>query len=287
MLNEATKTNLRRKSVYIDDVQIIEDTPLFSWIDINPTELCNRKCVFCPRVDEQQYPNQHLHMDLNLAQKIADELRSLEYKGVVVFSGFGEPMMHPKFTKLVAIFKDVCRLEMVTNGDFLNERKITELSEAGLDYFVVSMYDGEHQVEEFNKKFAACNIEKSRFILRDRWHNEEDSFGLKLTNRAGMINVGDQAPIDVKHPCYYTAYSLTLDWNGDVLLCMQDWNHKVKFGNLTNQSLLKIWKSPYYNQYRRKLLNGSRACAPCSGCNTDGTLHGHEHAKVWRPIISK
>ncbi|MCF2948109.1 SPASM domain-containing protein [Paraglaciecola aquimarina] len=285
MLNEATKSNLRRKSVYIDDVQIIDDTPLFSWIDINPTELCNRKCVFCPRVHEEEYPNQQLHMDLGLAQKIADDLIKLNYQGVIVFSGFGEPMMHPQFTELVSIFKDVCRLEIVTNGDFLKEKKITELHQAGLDYFVVSMYDGPEQRAKFNEKFSNCGLDESHYILRDRWHNEEDSFGLKLTNRAGTINVGDQAPIDVKHPCYYTAYSLTLDWNGDVLLCMQDWNRKVKFGNLHAQTLMDVWTSRYYNQFRKKLLNGSRACAPCSGCNTDGTLHGHEHAKIWRPII--
>ena len=287
MLNEATKKNLRRKSVYVDEVQFIEETPLFSWIDINPTELCNRKCVFCPRVNEEEYPNQQLHMDLKLAEKIADELLSIDYKGVIVFSGFGEPMMHPQFTELVSIFKDVCRLEMVTNGDFLKERKIDQLVEAGLDYFVVSMYDGPEQIDVFNERFANCGMNADHYILRDRWHKEEDSFGLKLTNRAGTIHVGDQAPIDVKHPCYYTAYSMTLDWNGDVLLCMQDWNKKVKFGNLHTNSLMNIWKSPYYNQFRRKLLNGSRACAPCSGCNTDGTLHGYEHAKHWRPIIKK
>jgi radical SAM protein with 4Fe4S-binding SPASM domain len=282
MLNEATKSNLRRKSVYIDDVQIIEDTPLFSWIDINPTELCNRKCVFCPRVNEEDYPNQQLHMDLKLAQRIADELKQLHYQGVVVFSGFGEPMMHPHFSQLVGIFKDVCRTEIVTNGDFLREKKVKELWDAGLDYFVVSMYDGPEQREKFESLFDNCGIDKEHYILRDRWHTEEDSFGLKLTNRAGKVTIGDQAPVDVKHPCYYTAYSLTLDWNGDVLLCMQDWNHKVKFGNIQSQPLLDIWNSRYYNQFRKKLLNGSRACSPCSGCNTDGTLHGHEHAKVWR-----
>jgi radical SAM protein with 4Fe4S-binding SPASM domain len=285
MLNEATKSNLRRKSVYIDDVQLIENAPLFSWIDINPTELCNRKCVFCPRVSEEDYPNQQLHMDLTLAKRIADELKQLRYLGVVVFSGFGEPMMHPQFTKLVAIFKDVCRTEVVTNGDFLKEKKIKELRDAGLDYFVVSMYDGPEQREKFTSLFNSCGVSEEHYILRDRWHTEEDSFGLKLTNRAGKVTVGDQAPINIQHPCYYTAYSLTLDWNGDVLLCMQDWNHKIKFGNIQNQSLLDIWNSRYYNQFRKKLLNGSRACSPCSGCNTDGTLHGHEHAKVWRKII--
>ena len=74
MLNESTKENLRRKSGYIDVVQIIEDRPLFSWIDINITELCNRKCIFCPRVDPDKYPNQNINMSIDLAKNIGSQL---------------------------------------------------------------------------------------------------------------------------------------------------------------------------------------------------------------------
>jgi radical SAM protein with 4Fe4S-binding SPASM domain len=169
----------------------------------------------------------------------------------------------------------------------LKPRKIQQLVDAGLDYFVVSMYDGPEQRDSFNNMFREAGVSEEHYILRDRWHTEEDSFGLKLTNRAGTIHVGDQAPIDIKHPCYYTAYSLTLDWNGDVLLCMQDWNKKVRLGNLNAQTLMDVWASKYYNQFRKKLLNGNRSCAPCGGCNTDGTLHGFNHAGEWRQLINK
>jgi len=286
MLNEKTKENLRRKSSYIDEVQLVDNTPLFSWIDINVTELCNRKCVFCPRVDEAEYPNQHLHMTVDLAQKIANELSSLDYQGVIVFSGFGEPMSCPHLIQIIEVFKGVCRIEIVTNGDFLRVRKIKELTAAGVDYFVVSLYDGPEQTIDFTDRFKNAGVKPSHYILRDRWHTEEDGFGLKLTNRAGTINVGKQEPIDITHPCYYTAYSLTIDWNGDVLLCMQDWNKKVKFGNISMQSLKDIWLSKYYNQFRKKLFSGARTCSPCNKCNTDGMLHGHNHVKEWRPILS-
>ena len=34
-----------------------------------------------------------------------------------------------------------------------------------------------------------------------------------------------------------------IDWNGDVMLCVQDWNKKVKFGNLFSNTLLDSWNS--------------------------------------------
>lgn len=284
MLNEATKKNLQRKSAYVDVVQSHNDYPLFSWIDLNLTELCNRKCVFCPRIDDAEYPNQKLHMSLDLAKRLATELKEINYQGVIVLSGYGEPMLHPQLAELVSQFRDVCRVEMVTNGDFLNEKKIKELTAAGLDYFVVSMYDGPEQVEKFTKLFTQAGTSSDMYILRDRWHTQEDGFGLKLTNRAGTIHVGDQAPVDNYKPCYYTAYSLTIDWNGDLLLCVQDWNKKVKFGNANVQSLMDMWLSRAYNVFRNKLINGKRNCAPCNKCNTDGTLHGFNHVPIWNKL---
>ncbi len=284
-MNESLKENLRRKSNYIDNVQIHEGVPLFSWIDINITELCNRKCEFCPRIDDVIYPNQNLNMDIKLAQKISNELKNLKYKGVVVFSGYSEPTLHPNLIEIISAFKDSARLELVTNGDKLTKNNISELSIAGINHFVVSMYDGPHQVKFFENLFNEAGIENNNVTLRDRWHSEEDGFGIKLTNRAGTINVGKQEIVDNAKKCFYTAYSMTVDWNGDVLLCMQDWHKKVKFGNLNVVSLMDAWKTTHFNRYRNGLIKGKRdKFSPCNLCNTDGTLHGENHVKFWEKL---
>jgi len=282
MINEATKQNLRRKSVYVDDVQMVGDIPLFSWIDVNLTELCNRKCIFCPRVDPNEYPNQDLNMALPLLRRMADELTALEYRGVVVFCGFGEPLLYPHLVEAISFFGPDIRTEVVTNGDRLTVSYIDTLIKAGMDYMVISMYDGPHQIEHFKRLFQEAGYDESYYILRDRWHTEEDNFGLKLTNRAGTVSIGKQDPVDVTHPCHYPAYSMTVDWNGDILLCVQDWNKKVKMGNLYAQSLLEIWRSNLIQKYRYQLANGKRKLTPCNNCNTDGTLHGYNHVEKWR-----
>jgi radical SAM protein with 4Fe4S-binding SPASM domain len=280
-LNEATKKNLRRKSKYVDDVQLHGDIPLFSWMDINLTELCNRTCVFCPRADENFYPNQNLHMSMDLIGKIGGELKDLKYQGAIVLSGFGEPLLHPEILEIVSILSKNARIEIVTNGDHLNREVIGDLLNAGADYLVVSMYDGPHQIEIYTDMFAGVGRDDEFFLLRDRWHSQEDGFGLKLTNRAGTIDVGDQDPVNVTHPCHYPAYSMTVDWNGDVLLCVQDWNKKVKLGNIFSQSLLEVWISSNLSKRRIQLAHGSRKLNPCALCNADGTLHGYNHVRAW------
>ncbi len=276
--------NIKRKSLYVDQVQMREGVPLFSWIDINPTELCNRKCVFCPRVDPAVYPNQNLHMSVALAQKLADELRTYQYKGGVIFSGFGEPLLHNNFLKLVSAFGHDIHTELVTNGDRLTVPLIRELYAAGMGVVLVSMYDGPQQIGHFRKMFQEAKAREDQYVLRDRWYDMEKDFGLKLTNRAGMVTTGHQREVDVKRPCFYTHYSLQVDWNGEVLLCVQDWNKKVKFGTVADQSLFEIWTSERFSEYRKNLGRGSRCLTPCSGCNVNGTLHGKKHAQIWNDL---
>ncbi len=293
MLNEATAANLRRKSAYVDPVHMRDGVPMFSWIDLSVTELCNRSggspkaCSFCPRIDPAFYPNQKLHMPVALAAKIAGELRELQYRGAVVLCGFGEPLLHPQIVDIVKCFGSDIRVEIVTNGDRLSYGLIRDLIEAGADYFAVSLYDGAHQAAPIRGLFAEAGYGAEHFALRDRWHGASEDFGLKLTNRAGTIDTGNQVPVDRTHACHYLAYQLTVDWNGDVLLCVQDWNKRLRYGNIAAQGLWDIWTSPAMHKRRMQLIAGRRTDAPCSGCNADGTMHGAAHAVSWGRVHGK
>lgn len=284
MLTEATADNLARKAKIIDPVQWIDGAPAPKWIELSLTELCNRSagspkaCRFCPRIDPKFYPNQDLSMSVGLVAKIADELRSIAFQGAVVLCGFGEPLLHPDLVAVVAALRGL-RVEIVTNGDRLNVERIRALSGAGCRQFVVSMYDGEHQRATFKAMFAAAGCVD--YVLRDRWHSEDDDFGLKLTNRAGAVTVGNQPAVDASRPCFYPAYSMQIDWNGDVLLCPQLWDKKLKFGNLHQQTIMDVWRSSALHKRRMRLLKGRAGLSGCEGCNTEGTCHGADHAAAW------
>ena len=286
MTNEATDFNIIRKAEYVDNTQMVGKVPLFSWVDLNVTELCNRACVFCPRVDPDVYPNQNLNMSLDLVRKIAAELKGLEYQGVVVLSGFGEPLLHPEIIELArCLSSSGARLEIVTNGDSLSPSLVRALVEkAGVNYFVVSLYDSAAQVIKTKAIFDAAGVGEDKYVLRDRWWSEDKAFGLKLTNRAGVIDAGPQPPVLPNKSCYYPAYSMMIDWNGDVLLCLQDWNKTVKFGNVEHQSMFEIWVGAAMARRRVKLITDGRGkLSPCKGCNVNGTVHGESHVQRWVP----
>lgn len=281
-MNKSTVENIERKNRFINIVQHMNDLPLFSWIDLNLTELCNRKCVFCPRADPNAYPNQDLHISLDLVKSIAEELQHIMFQGRVVFCGYGEPLLHPRIADIVRVFTDHdIKTELVTNGDLLTSSVLNDLIDSGIDYIQVSLYDGEHQVDFFTELFKARDF--SDYTLRDRWHGPEDDYGVGLTSRCQTVSVGNQRAVQnvSNKPCNYLAYYIQLDWNGDVLLCPHDWHKKIKFGNINNSSLCDIWFSSYMTKLRYKLLNGDRGSHPCNLCNADGTVCGQYHAEKW------
>jgi radical SAM protein with 4Fe4S-binding SPASM domain len=283
-LPEAMVKNLNRKNTIINNVKYHNGVPIPSWIDLNVTELCNRKCVFCPRVDDDIYPNQNLHMSPNLAEKIHNDLIEIGFAGSLILSGYSEPILHPNIAELCKrLSNNNWSLEIVTNGDKLTTELIGQLFDAGVNMIVVSMYDGPEQLDLFTKLFESAGISKEMYILRDRWYDESANYGLKITNRTGNVlnsNVSHELPA----PCFYPSYSMMVDWNGDILQCVQDWDKKVKYGNLSSASIFDIWSASKFDKLRRNLIQGKREVSPCNKCDANGCLHGGKHAEIWKTM---
>jgi radical SAM protein with 4Fe4S-binding SPASM domain len=283
-MRESIKQNIERKVPKINDVKIYNGFPLFSFVELNVNELCNRTCVFCPRHDPKTYPNLNLHMDLSLAELIATQLESVGFKGIVNISGTGEATLTTYLPDIVKKFGDRnIHIEIVTNGDFLKPKLISDLYSSGLKQLVVSMYDGPEQIEHFNNLFDECGIDKDLYTLRDRWYDEDEDYGLIYTNRAGSM--GEKLLFPHERPCYYPHYAAYIDWNGDVLLCCQDmYNRTVIFGNILEKKLVDIWVDKKLNDFRKKLVKGERTISPCNNCTANGMVFGENHSKLWSKL---
>ena len=293
-MKKGMKDNIERKEPSINEVVLHNGIPLFSFIELNINEICNRKCPFCPRANPEVYPNQNIHMSLETAEIIANELQLLNFTGIVNISGTGEPLLTKHIVDIVKLFGDRnIHIEIVTNGDVLTTKKgsklIKNLYSSGLSQFVVSMYDGPEQIQYFNSLFGKCDIDKSLYSLRDRWYDESEDYGLLYTNRAGNIGFNQLSDIakskllkSGKSACFYTHYAMMIDLNGDALLCCQDmYNRTIKFGNVHSKALIDIWKDGKLMEFRNNLKNGERSLSPCSNCNANGQIFGSTHAKAW------
>ena len=72
---------LGQRRVVAEDAK--KSPPFFSLIEFNLSGLCNRTCVFCPRVDPKIYPNVNEHIPVELYEKIMSELAEVDYDGMI------------------------------------------------------------------------------------------------------------------------------------------------------------------------------------------------------------
>lgn len=281
--------NFKKKSIQ-DRLQYINSTkiPLPSEVEISESGMCNRKCSFCPRSDPD-YPDVNEFISEKLHKKLCDELSELNYSGLIIYSGFVEPMLDKNIYKLIEYAKSKnpkARIEIVSNGDVLNAERLLKIYDHGLDRMLISLYDGEEQYFKFKKLGEDLNLNDYQYVLRKRYLPEEQDFGITLSNRGGMLKNAEYkiAPQKekIKQKCFYPSYKFFLDYNGDVLMCSHDWGKKNVLGNLNNQSFKDIWLSDKYMEARKKLNNSDRSISPCNVCDVAGTLIGSKHSKAWQ-----
>ena len=294
-MSNSIDRNVKRKDGFkTDQVTKVKkgEPPIFSWVEMSLSGLCNRFCEFCPRVDPKSFPNVNKHMSIEVYSKMITDLRKVNYKGGFIYSGFSEPILYKYLIEAIKLTRKYLpnnRIEIVTNGDhILKKNKIIEnLFEAGLSQLSVSLYDGPHQVKQFEELRKKYNFSKDEFDIRYRWLPKEDGYGqnINLTNRAGIISIPEinvkKLNEPLKKKCFYPFYQVMIDYDGDVLLCNHDWHKKMILGNINKESLLEIWNNNVYEKTRKFLSQGFRKQSPCSECDANGTMMGEEYFKKW------
>lgn len=240
-------------------------------VELNATELCTRQCSFCPRHDPELYPNRNLHMTLSSVDKLTKDLADIDYNGRVGFVGYSEPLLYKHLEDAISLVnKNIPKISMIevnTNGDLLTRERAETISRAGCTHITVSMYDGDES-KKFKKIVSGINV-----ILSLK-HCYNDRFDLKLVNRTDIARA--TTPLRIERQCYIPFYKMFIDWDGDVLLCSNDWAKKGVVGNINDTHVKDIWLGKELTNYRRLLKRGKRQLNPCRYCDADGTKLGIE-----------
>ena len=287
--------NIKNKSKTVEDrLQFInyenKYLPLPTEIEISESGTCNRTCSFCPRsapefIDKKEFISNELH------EKMCDELKSLNYKGTIRYSGFVEPLLDKNIYNLISMARKKltdCNIEMVTNGDALNADRLKELFLKGLSKILISAYDGKKEADDLENLCKNSNLTPQQYIVRHRYLSESDDFGITLSNRSGTMENAEykikSLTEPLKKPCYIPAYTFFLDYQGDVLICPHDWGKKIILGNLNTQKLIDIWFSSKAMSIRNKLVNSNREFSPCNLCDVEGTFMGKKNSSYFKNL---
>ena len=261
--------------------------PLPTEIEISESGTCNRSCAFCPRSavgfeDKKEFITNELH------QKLCDQLKEIDYEGTIRYSGFVEPMLDKNIFNLIDRARKCLpkvNIEMVTNGDPLNLKRLNRLFEVGLNKILISAYDSKEDADKLENLCKKANLDKNQYIVRHRYYSEDSDFGITLSNRAGLMENAEfkieSLKEPLKKPCYIPSYTFFLDYQGDVLICPHDWGKKIILGDLNKENFLDIWFNKKSMQVRKMLNASNRNFKPCNVCDVIGTLMGEKNSSYF------
>ena len=225
----------------------------FSHIELETIARCNRSCEVCPT---SKYSRSDGRMDEWLFKKIVDELAEIDFKGKFSPHFYGEPLLDERLSELMSYVREKLpesQIVIWTNGDLLTKEFFEELIRNGIDKFIVSRYD------ENEFKLLDELEPKQRKKIRLKKFSDESY----LFNRGGLINPQHVRKIN---KCYYPSNIVVIDYQGNVLLCCNDYQSRNVFGNLQLERLIDIWNKEQYKKIRKDTRKGKFDLEICKAC---------------------
>ncbi len=251
-------------------------------LDIECTNYCNLECIMCPHSLMERSQG---FMDEKLLRKILEESKGKTK--TIFFQHMGEPLMHLQYFQLLQQIKSSnIWVGVSTNCMMLTVARSQQLFAMGVDHLTLCLdslnkesFERIRKRADFDKVIE--NIETCialrhsmnecstyivvQMIEMDENKNERERF-LEIYNKklrgigkavvkpfdsfAGLIQ---KETVQFLRPyeCTMLNYSMSIYWNGDVVICCHDYDERTKVGNVLEQSIEEIWNSQKYNEYRR------------------------------------
>lgn len=278
-----------------------ESMPLRN-IEIGVTNACNSDCIMCPHSKLKKIGT----MSMPLYKKILDNCEEIGIKSVTL-SFFGEPLLDPTLIEKIKYAKGKkMSVSFFSNASLLTEKWAKDLVDAKLDNINISFDAYNKETYEKIRKGLKFDVVRNNILnlirIRDRvgkkepsinlifvemnenkhevkkfhqdWKKKVDNINvLNMRNWAGQIEKKSSSSFHFKSkmertPCALIWQKMIVDWNGDVVLCCDDWSHSVILGNLEKERIEDVWKGEKLRKIRELHKKREFNKIPiCSGCN--------------------
>lgn len=268
-------------------------------VQIEPTSICNYRCVFCYQVDKafSHAGEGHMgQMPLDTFKRVVDELQGTVE--AVTLASRGEPLLCKQIDEMLAYAAGkFLGLKINTNAWFLDERKahailsadpntlVFSADAADADLYAKLRVNGKlERVLDNVRRFAeikAKHYPQSRTIVRVsgvRYSDSQDfdaieGFWREYVDQVAFVDYNpwesayDVPPNGVTSPCSDLWRRTFVWWDGRVNPCDVDYRSTLAVGSLPQSSLSQLWTGEGYENLRHAHSGGGRqGLAPCKGC---------------------
>lgn len=270
---------------------------------IEPTNYCNLKCPVCPQ--HAGLKRSQGFMSLDIFAKVLEQVKKTGTPKVTLHFA-GESLLNKDLFEMVSLSKKAgLYTRLHTNATLLSEENSRRMIKSGLDEVSISFDDPRKEVYESIRLNASYEktLENIRNFLRlkkklrahkpytilqrmviERKHDSPairndyhklfrglpvDRFHTIYThNWAGDYQGAANASHSEKSPCSALWYRFVVGWDGKVHACCNEMNGRLVIGDLSNDSLAKIWNGAAMTGLRRMMLEGRYdEIEACRGCD--------------------
>ena len=271
--------------------KVLPYLPNALWIE--PTNICNLRCVMCPNsLRKQKNPG---YMQIGIYKKIIGEIKT--FASYIVLCISGESLLHKDFPEMVRIAKqNGLAVYLSTNATVLTPKLSREILSAGLDWINFS-FDGCSK-EAYEKVRVGANFEKTlqnitdflkikkelnaktqaelQILVMDKqgeknYQENIDYFSKNFKDLPlnyiqkrqpstwGKFLVGTKK-FKFRHlgnefsPCSYLWSSLNILWDGRIVACGSDFFGDNILGKFPEKSLKEIWNDKPMRDFRRAMV---------------------------------
>lgn len=210
---------------------------------------CNYAAVHqkCPL----HWENEPVILPQKVVYSVLECMREYNFKGLIAFHIYNEPLIDPRlFLFLRKVTERLSQSEILiwTNGYYLNQVMVDELTAAGVTSLVVTAYS-QTEWERINKLDVKIPLEVKQVVLDDR------------------LAIYDKKPtVEDRTPCFAPLNDICITARAMVGLCCMDWKSSYSFGDLTQQSLDEILAQSEVFRIYRELSRGCRVYDICKVC---------------------
>lgn len=249
----------------IDKILSMENFPIFTMVEIETLNRCNNSCSFCP-VNKTLDTREYKKMDEDLFISIINQLKELNYTGMVGLYSNNEPLLDERIFDFCKIAKESLPNAyhyMYTNGILLTVEKMEKLVKY-LDKLIIDNYNDKLKlikpVQEIYDYCQKNDKYKDKIEIHLRKQNEV------LTNRGGQAKNKAKTKA-LKSSCILPYCQFVIRPDGKISLCCNDAMGKYSIGDLTKETISDIWWGNSHKEIRKKIFSGRGNLALCRDCD--------------------
>lgn len=270
---------------------------------VDITNACNLSCIHCAHPVIRKTPDyEPKFMDLKVFKKIVDEVSNYNILLMRIASD-GESLLHPQFFEMMTMAKDagIKCINLTTNGMLLTEDNARKAIECGLDIIDISIdafteetyrkirIGGDFKrvkknvlslikIRDEKKSPAKIFVSLIRQSLNEKegnrfveyWKPKVDFVMVRnLCNEVGLVEItkDNEQVLPERYPCPQFWKRITINHNGDIRYCVEDWRNRTVIANIKDCSIRDIWQGPEYEKLRELHLKGEyemiQLCSEC------------------------